>query len=380
MKHSIAIAGAGLAGSTLARMLAENGATVTIYEARSHIAGHCYDARCPQTGIMIHRYGPHIFHTDKQPVWDFLNRFTRFSAYQHRVKTCAQGRIWSLPVNLHTLNQFWNSALSPQQAREKLSTLALLTEEKPVNLQEQALQLMGDDLYQAFFKGYSEKQWGRSALSLPAAILKRLPFRFDYDDRYFRQRWQGIPRQGYTSMIRSMLDHPAITVHLNQPLTHADCHRLRQSGHLFWTGPLDAFFDYEAGRLPYRTLHFEEFITKGDWQGCAVMNYGDASVPWTRITEHKHFMPDEQHELTVCWREYSREAGPGDIPYYPVNLTQSDDLLTHYRQRASALDNVTFIGRLGTFRYQDMDAVVADALQVAQQFMAGCAPIFPEQA
>lgn len=378
MTPSITVIGAGLAGSTIARVLAEKGYAVTVYEARDHVAGNCHDARCPKTGILIHRYGPHIFHTDNPLVWDFLARFTQFTSYQHRVRTQARGQIWSLPVNLHTLNQFWLTTLSPQEAQTKLSTLTASAQREPHNLEEQALRLMGDDLYQAFFRGYTEKQWGRAASDLPASILRRLPFRFDYDDRYFRQRWQGIPEQGYTNMVNQMLAHPNIQLHLGATVTPALCQVLRQTGHLFWTGPLDAFFNYEAGRLPYRTLDFEEFIVEGDWQGCAVMNYGDAQVPWTRVTEHKHFKPDEQHDHTVCWREFPREAAPGDTLYYPVNLANSDSLLKDYQRRAQALSGVTFLGRLATFRYQDMDAVVADALHAAQQFAAGHLSAFPE--
>lgn len=374
----VTVVGAGLAGCTLARILAESGIAVTVHESREHIGGNCHDSRCLQTGVMIHRYGPHIFHTDRPEVYAFLERFTQFTDYRHRVRTVANGQVWPLPVNMLTLNQFWGTALSPQQARERLDTLRAPTQEAPEHLEAQALQLMGADLYQLFFKGYTQKQWGRAATSLPASILRRLPFRFNYDDRYFQQARQGIPDKGYTQMALRMLEHPLITLRLNSPVTPLQMQDAGRKSHLFWTGPLDSFFDYEAGRLPYRTLDFEEFTAQGDFQGCAVMNYSDEDVPWTRITEHKHFMPDEHHEQTVCWREFSREAQPEDIPYYPVQQTLDDPLLKHYLKRAEETENVTFIGRLATFRYQDMDAVIWDAMQVAQRFIAGEKLTFPD--
>ncbi|TDS84883.1 UDP-galactopyranose mutase [Rahnella sp. BIGb0236] len=376
--RKVTIVGAGLAGCTLARILADNGINVTVLESRDHVAGNCHDSRCPETGVMIHRYGPHIFHTDNPDVFAFLQRFTKFSDYSHRVRTIAKGQVWSLPVNMLTLNQFWKSTLTPQQARDRLETLKISSKNEAEHLEAQALQLMGQELYELFFKGYTQKQWGRSATTLPASILRRLPFRFNYDDRYFQQVRQGIPIKGYTQMASAMLDHPLITVHLNHPVNARQAWDIANHHHLFWTGPLDSFFNYEAGRLPYRTLDFVEFTAQGDFQGCAVMNYSNEEVPWTRITEHKHFMPEEHHEQTVCWREYSREAQPEDVPYYPIRQTRADPILNHYLRLAQEMVNVTFTGRLATYRYQDMDAVIHDAMCIAQQYIAGECPVFPE--
>ncbi|KZQ36092.1 MULTISPECIES: UDP-galactopyranose mutase [Enterobacter] len=377
-KKIIYIAGAGLAGCTLARHLADHGYKVIIYERRSHFAGNCFDERCEHTGIMLHKYGPHIFHTDNPEVYEFISRFTTLKNYRHTVKTTAAGRVWSLPVNLHTLNQYWQTSLSPAEARKKLDSEVVTFKHLPSSLEEQAQRLMGKGLYELFIKHYTEKQWGRPSSQIPAHVLSRLPFRFDYSDNYFSQRWQGIPDKGYTEMVRRIVTHSNITVKLN---TSCPKHLMKSAAsthHLFWTGPLDAFFFYSEGRLPYRTLEFEEFISDGDWQGCSVMNYADPDVPWTRITEHKHFMPEEKHVKTVCFREYSREASGDDELYYPVHLAAQSCQTDVYVEKAKRLRNVSFLGRLGTFRYQDMDAVIGDALQMAEAYMSGCPNTLPE--
>lgn len=363
------IAGAGLAGSTVARLLAEEGISVILFEARSHVAGNCYDTRCAQTGVREHHYGPHIFHTADEHVWRFVNRFANFMPYQHRVFTTARGQVWSMPVNLLTLSQFRGRAMTPQEARLWLASLAHDSGQVARNLEERGLQLMGRALYDTFFRGYTEKQWGCPAADLPAAILNRLPFRFDFNDGYFSHPYQGMPAHGYTSLVQAMLDHPGIRVMTGTPLTPGMARGLQRHGHLFWTGPLDAYFNHDAGRLHYRTLDFVREVVPADWQGCAVMNYADPDIPWTRITDHARLSPWEHYDETVIYREYSREAGPEDIPYYPVRLAGDNHVLSQYEARARRERNVTFLGRLGTCRYLDMDATITQAMQAAQAFL-----------
>ena len=359
----ILLVGAGLSCAVIGRALAEAGHQCRIIDARDHIGGNCYTRRDSETGVMMHVYGPHIFHTDDEEVWTYVNSFTEFMPFQNRVKSTTQGGVYSLPVNLLTINQFFGKTMGPDEARAFLAEQADTSITDPQSFEEQALRFVGRDLYEAFFKGYTEKQWGCSPTELPASILKRLPVRFNYDDNYFFHRFQGMPRDGYTPMIEAILDHPGITVELSTPYTPD---MAETADHVFWSGPLDGFFDYELGRLGYRTLDFEQFSYQGDYQGCAVMNYGDRDVPFTRITEHKHFAPWESHEGSVCYREFSRACGPEDIPYYPIRLVEEQSLLSEYVARAEALQGVTFVGRLGTYRYLDMDVTIREAMDTAR--------------
>ena len=364
---NILLVGAGLSGAVIGRKLAEAGHTITILDSRDHIAGNCHTERDEQTGVMVHIYGPHIFHTDDEQVWDYVNSFETFMPYKNRVKTTSGGQVFSLPINLHTINQFYNRTMRPDEARAFIEEQADTSIAEPQNFEEQAMRFVGGDLYEAFFKGYTIKQWGVSPTELPAAILKRLPVRFNYDDNYFFHRFQGMPENGYTDMIGRILDHPAITVHLN---THFTRDMAGDYDHVFYSGPLDGYFDYELGRLGYRTLDFERFTYEGDYQGCAVMNYGEETVPYTRITEHKHFSPWESHEGSVCYREFSRACEPGDIPYYPIRQVKEKALLAEYVALAEQTSGVTFVGRLGTYRYLDMDVTIREALDTADAFLA----------
>lgn len=368
------LVGAGLSGAVTGRALAEAGHDVTIVEARDHIAGNCHTERDGETGVMVHVYGPHIFHTDDAGVWDYVNRYATFRPFKNRVKTTAQGQVFALPINLHTINQFYGATMRPDEARAFIEAQADSSITDPQSFEEQALRFVGPDLYAAFFRGYTVKQWGMSPADLPASILKRLPVRFNYDDNYFAHRFQGMPEQGYTAMVAAILDHPGITVHLDTRFTRD------QAGgydHVFYAGPLDGWFDYELGRLGYRTLDFERFTYAGDYQGCAVMNYGDEDVPYTRITEHKHFSPWEDHAGSVLYREYSRACEAGDIPYYPIRQLREKALLRDYVARAEAETGVTFVGRLGTYRYLDMDVTIREALDTAEVFLkGGTAPPF----
>jgi UDP-galactopyranose mutase len=366
----ILLVGAGLSGAVIGRRLAEAGHDCRIIDVRDHVGGNCFTRRDGDTGVMMHVYGPHIFHTDDAEVWEYVNKFTEFMPFQNRVKSTTQGAVYSLPVNLLTINQFFGKTMGPDEAREFISTQGDASIQDPQTFEEQALRFVGRDLYEAFFKGYTEKQWGCSPTDLPASILKRLPIRFNYDDNYFFHKFQGMPKDGYTPLVEAILDHPRITVELNTAYSQE---MAQDADHVFWSGPLDGFFDYELGRLGYRTLDFEQFSYEGDYQGCAVMNYGDREVPYTRITEHKHFSPWETHQGSVCYREFSREAGPDDIPYYPIRLVDETKLLSRYVELAEAAENVTFVGRLGTYRYLDMDVTIREALDTAHEFISTAA-------
>lgn len=367
----VLIVGAGFSGAVIARELAQAGIAVTVADARPHVAGNCHTERCPKTGVMVHVYGPHIFHTDDAGVWDYVNRFGAFRPYVNRVKATVAGRVYALPVNLHTINQFFGLALRPEEARAFIAarTLAPAHGREPANFEEQALSMVGPELYAAFFRGYTAKQWGCDPRDLPAGILKRLPLRFSYDDNYFFHRFQGMPEAGYTALVAAILDHPRIRVELGRRVAPDEA-RGGPWDHVVWTGPLDAWFGHDLGRLAYRTLDFERFTHPGDWQGCAVMNHPDAEVPFTRVAEHRHFAPWETPVGSVVVREYSRAAGPGDIPYYPVRLAGEQALLAVYAARARLEAGVSFAGRLGTYRYLDMDVTIREALEAAQGLVA----------
>jgi len=355
-----AIVGAGFSGAVLAHELALAGHEIDIFESRDHVAGNCYSERDPDTGIMIHKYGPHIFHTDNKFVWDYVRKFSDFIPYVNRVKATFKGEVYSLPINLHTINQFFHSCFSPNEAKSYIESISVSEIEEPVSFEEQALKFVGKELYEAFFKGYTLKQWGVSPTELPASILKRLPVRFNYDDNYFNHKYQGMPKDGYTEIVNNLIDHENINLFLR---TKFDRAIISKYEHIFYTGPIDAWFDYELGRLGYRTLDFVREDHDGDYQGCAVMNYSDEHVPFTRISEHKHFSPWEEHKKTIIFKEYSRECSADDIPYYPIRLVNEKELLKKYIELAKEQDKVSFLGRLGTYRYLDMDVTIAEALE-----------------
>lgn len=362
----IAIVGAGFSGAVIARELAQKDYIVTVFENREQVGGNSYSYVDEDTGITIHKYGPHIFHTDYERAWEYITRFCTMMPYINRVKSTVGGKVYSLPINLHTINQFFDKAMSPNEAKAFVATLSDPTIDEPANFEEQALKLLGSGLYEAFFKGYTIKQWGVDPKSLPASILKRLPVRFNYDDNYFAHKYQGMPKDGYTDIVSSMLNHPNIIVKLS---TFFSKDMIDEYEHVFYSGPIDAFFDYELGRLGYRTLDFVMEKADGDFQGCAVMNYGDESVPYTRISEHKHFTPWEKHEQTLYFKEYSRLCTQNDIPYYPIRQTQEQEMLKQYVSKANNETKVTFVGRLGTYRYLDMDVTIKEALEVADLFL-----------
>lgn len=366
MPKNIAIVGAGFSGAVIGRQLAEAGYSVEIFDARAHIGGNCFTSRDEETNVMVHTYGPHIFHTNNKEVWNYVNKFAVFKPYINRVKAISKGQVYSLPINLHTINQFFNKCLSPEQAKEFIKKNADLSIADPQTFKEQALAFVGKELYEAFFKSYTIKQWGKDPSELPASILKRLPVRFNYNDNYFSHYFQGIPENGYTPLIEAVLNHKNIKLHLSHDFK-TDCKN--KFHHVFYSGTIDGYFDYKLGRLPYRTLDFQRETHSGDYQGCAVINYCDDSETFTRVTEHKHFAPWENHELTTIYKEYSRECNKEDIPYYPIRLVHDKALLNKYVQLANTLENVSFVGRLGTYRYLDMDVTIEEALHAASEFI-----------
>jgi len=363
----IAVVGAGFSGAVIARELALQGFSVDVFDTRDHVAGNCHTVRDAQTGVMVHVYGPHIFHTSNEAVWNYIQQFDRFMPFTNRVKAQYAGRVYSLPINLLTINSFFGKTFSPSQAKDFMASIGDASIQDPQTFEEQALRFVGKDLYEAFFKGYTQKQWGLSPAELPASILKRLPIRFSYDDNYYASKYQGIPMHGYSAIVEKMLDHPSIHVSLSTAFDRASAHGYQ---HVFYSGPIDAWFDYAQGRLGYRTLDFKAERHDGDYQGNAVINYCDESTPWTRISEHKHFAPWESHEASVVYQEVSRLCGPDDTPYYPIRLAEEQALLRQYVTRAEGERGVTFVGRLGTYRYLDMDVSIREALQTARQFSA----------
>lgn len=363
---TVAIVGAGISGAVIARLLAEQGISSVVFDKRSHIAGNCHSERDPQTNVMLHVYGPHIFHTDDKEVWDFVNAYSEFMPYTNRVKAVYKGNVYLLPVNLHTINQFFNKTLRPDEARAFIESKADKSIVDPQNFEEQAISMIGRELYEAFFKGYTRKQWGVEPTELPASILKRLPLRFNYNDNYFNHQYQGMPKEGYTEMVAKILDHELIEVRTDTEFSAAESTAYE---HVFWSGALDGYFNFSEGRLGYRTLDFEKFSAEGDYQGTAVINYCEEDVPYTRITEHKHFSPWESHENTTCYREFSRFCTENDVPYYPIRMVKEKELLNRYLDKAMALSNTTFVGRLGTYRYLDMDVTIREAIDVANKYL-----------
>jgi UDP-galactopyranose mutase len=366
MKH-VAIVGAGLSGAVIAHELAKSGHSLDVFEIRAHVAGNCYTRRDQDTGVMVHIYGPHIFHTGNERVWNFIQQFDEFMPFTNRVKAVANGQVFSLPINLMTINQYFGKTFCPAEAERFLDALGDKSITDPKTFEEQALRFMGQELYEAFFKGYTLKQWGIQPSDLPASILKRLPVRFDYNDNYYASTFQGMPKHGYTYIVERMIDHANIKVFLN---TKFERELSDHYDHVFYSGSIDDWFDYREGPLGYRTLDFVAERHTGDYQGNPVINYCDMDVPWTRISEHKHFSPWESHSETIIFKEYSRLCDANDTPYYPIRLVEEKSLLAHYVELAREQCNTTFVGRLGTYRYLDMHVAIAEALDVVEKFLA----------
>jgi len=365
----LVVVGSGFFGLTIAERCASDlGIRVLVVERRNHIGGNAYTEPEPETGIEIHRYGAHLFHTSNARVWEYANRFTAFTGYQHRVFTAYKGRVYPMPINLGTICEYFGRMMSPDEARalvaEQSAEVAAGT---AANLEEKAISLIGRPLYEAFIRGYTSKQWQTDPAALPAEIITRLPVRYTFDNRYFSDTFEGLPVDGYTAWLEQMASHPNIEVRLGTDF--ADL-RSEVSGRvpIVYTGPIDAYFDYAVGDLGWRTLDFEqEVVATGDFQGTPVMNYADEDVPFTRIHEFRHFYPDRAwypDDRTVIMREYSRFASRGDEPYYPINTAEDRARLLAYRELAGREPGVLFGGRLGTYQYLDMHMAIGAALSM----------------
>ncbi len=358
MQYDYLIVGAGLFGAVFAHEAKAAGKTCLVIDKRDHIAGNIYTESVE--GINVHRYGAHIFHTNNKEVWDYVNQFAVFNRYTNSPVANYHGEIYNMPFNMNTFNKMWG-VVTPAEAHAKIEEqrAAHFTPE-PKNLEEQAINLVGTDIYEKLVKGYTEKQWGRPCTELPAFIIRRLPVRFTYDNNYFNALYQGIPNGGYTKMVEKMLEGIEVRLGVNYLKDKAELDKL--AGRVIYTGPIDAYFDYSLGALQYRSVRFEtEVLDMPNYQGNAVVNYTDAETPYTRVIEHKHFEFGDQPK-TVISREYSAEWKPGDEPYYPVNDEANNTLYARYKAMADAEPHVVFGGRLGEYKYYDMDKVIESAL------------------
>ncbi|EHB88342.1 MULTISPECIES: UDP-galactopyranose mutase [Rothia] len=373
MTADLVVVGSGLFGLTIAEQAAtELGLKVALLDRRSHIGGNAYSEKEKQTGIEVHRYGAHLFHTSNERVWEYVNRFTEFTNYVHRVYTRHNGIVYPMPINLGTINQFFNAAYSPAEAKALIAEQAgELAGTDPQNLNDKGISLIGRPLYEAFIKHYTAKQWQTPPEELPASIISRLPVRYNYDNRYFNDKYEGLPVDGYAAWLERMAAHPNIEVHLNTDFFEPGHQYSRENvlGQIpvVYTGPVDRYFDYAEGDLSWRTIDLEEEVLPiEDFQGCSVMNYPDADVPFTRIHEFRHFHPERDYtkDATVIMREYSRFANKGDEPYYPVNTSVDREKLLAYRDLAKGENNVLFGGRLGTYKYLDMHMAIGAALSM----------------
>ena len=363
MKYDYLIVGAGLFGATFAQKAREAGKTVLVIDKRAHVGGNIYTEDI--AGIQVHKYGAHIFHTNDHRVWEYVNRFATFNRYTNSPMANYHGELYSLPFNMLTFNKMWG-VVTPDEAKAKIEEQRRESGIcEPQNLEEQAISLVGKDIYEKLVKGYTEKQWGRPCHSLPAFIIKRLPVRFTYDNNYFNALYQGIPTDGYTAMVEKMLEGIEVRLGVDY-LENRDTYS-KIAAKIVYTGAIDAYFDYCFGALNYRSIRFEtEVLDTDNYQGNAVINYTDAETPYTRIIEHKHFVFGTQ-KGTVISREYSQEWTPEIEPYYPINNEANNALYEKYRALAEKEEKVIFGGRLGQYRYYDMDAVILSALDTAER-------------
>lgn len=368
MKYDYLIVGSGLFGSVFARQATDAGKKVMVIDKRPNIAGNVYTEKIE--GINFHKYGAHIFHTNNTEVWNYVNRFATFNRFTNSPVANYKGELYSMPFNMYTFNKMWG-VVTPEEAAAKIEEQKKEITGEPRNLEEQAISLVGRDIYEKLVKGYTEKQWGRDCKELPAFIIKRLPVRLTFDNNYFNALYQGIPVGGYTKLVENMLS--GIEVHLNEDYLENKAKWDSMADKIIYTGAIDAYFDYALGNLEYRSVRFEnEVLDIPNFQGNAAVNYTDRETPWTRIIEHKwfEFGKDENgNELpkTIISKEYSSEWKPGDEPYYPVNDEKNTELYQKYRELADKEDKVIFGGRLGEYKYYDMDAVIASALDLTKK-------------
>lgn len=361
------VVGSGLFGSIFAHEAAKKGHKVTVIEKRGHIAGNIYTKEVE--GIQVHQYGAHIFHTSNKKIWDYITQFAEFNRYTNSPVANFHGEIYNLPFNMNTFNKLWGT-VTPDEAKAKIEEQrSVLNGKKPENLEEQAISLVGTDIYKKLIKEYTEKQWGRACKELPAFIIKRLPVRFTYDNNYFNDTYQGIPIGGYTQIIEKMLDHNNIEIHLNTDFFAKKEEYEANFDQIIYTGMIDQYFDYKYGELEYRSLKFEnEILDMKNYQGNAVVNYTDKEHDFTRIIEHKHFEFGRQKK-TVITREYPTDWKRGDEPYYPVNDDKNNEMYKQYAKLAKEQSKIIFGGRLGMYRYFDMHIVIAEALKVVAKYL-----------
>ncbi|WP_410658511.1 UDP-galactopyranose mutase [Amycolatopsis sp. lyj-112] len=367
--YDLIVVGSGFYGLTVAERAAEQlNKKVLVLERRHHIGGNAYSEAEPETGIEVHRYGAHLFHTSNKRVWEYVNRFTEFTGYQHRVFARVKDQVYSFPMNLALINQFFGKSHTPDEARALIAEQSAEVDSADVqNLEDKGISLIGRPLYEAFVKGYTAKQWQTDPKELDESIISRLPVRYTFDNRYFNDSFEGLPVDGYTAWLKKMADHENIDVRLN--VDYFDVREHIPAGTpTVYTGPLDHYFDYSEGRLGWRTLDFEqEVVATSDYQGAPVVNYNDEEVPYTRILEFRHFHPERDYpkDKTVIVREFSRFAKEDDEPYYPINTPENREKLERYRELAKAEakeKNVLFGGRLGTYKYLDMHMAIGAAL------------------
>ena len=373
MSADLIVVGSGLFGLTIAERAANDlGLRVALIDRRSHIGGNAYSENDPATGIEVHRYGAHLFHTSNERVWEYVNRFTSFTNYVHKVYTSHQGEVYPMPVNLGTINQFFRAAYSPSQARALIAEQAAeLGDKTPENFVEKGISLIGRPLYEAFIKHYTAKQWQTDPEQLEASIISRLPVRYTYDNRYFNDTHEGLPTDGYTAWLERMADHPLIDVRLGTDFfddsQEINRDNVRGNVPIVYTGPVDRYFGYSEGELGWRTIDLEEEVLPiEDFQGTSVMNYPDLDVEYTRIHEFRHFHPERDYtkDATVIMREFSRFADRDDEPYYPINTAADRAKILQYREAAKGEPNVLFGGRLGTYKYLDMHMAIGSALSM----------------
>lgn len=368
MKYDYLVVGAGLYGAVFAHEAKQKGKSVLVIDKRPHIAGNVYSKQVE--GIHVHQYGAHIFHTNNRKVWQYITKFAEFNRFTNSPVANYKGELYSLPFNMYTFNKMWG-VTTPEEAAQKIEEQRREIVGEPKNLEEQAISLVGRDIYEKLIKGYTEKQWGRGCKELPAFIIKRLPVRLTFDNNYFNALYQGIPIGGYTKMVEQML--AGIEVRLNEDYLGKKAEYEAMAERIVYTGAIDAYFDYRLGNLEYRSVRFEnEILDIPNYQGNAAVNYTDRETPWTRIIEHKwfEFGKDENgNDLpkTVISKEYSSEWKPGDEPYYPVNDEKNGALYQAYKELADQESNVIFGGRLGEYKYYDMDAVIAAALDMCEK-------------
>jgi UDP-galactopyranose mutase len=368
-QYEVVVVGSGLFGLTIAEQVSSQiGIPVLVLEKRSHIGGNAWSEIHEETGIEIHKYGSHLFHTSNERVWEYLKKFTQFSSYQHRVWTRHKEQVYSMPINLATMCQFFNRQMSPDDARELINLQTSEVKKDPENLEEKAISMVGRPLYEAFIRDYTEKQWQTNPKDLPGNIIGRLPVRYNFNNRYFSDKWEGLPINGYAAMLTAMCSNPLICVQLNVDYFKVKS-LLNSNQIIIYTGPIDQYFGYREGKLKWRTLDFQiETHHISDFQGTSVMNYADFSESFTRIHEFKHLHPERNYpeDKTVIMKEFSREAVGQDEPYYPVHTSSDREILNRYRILANSEKNVFFGGRLGTYQYLDMHMAVASAMSMFQ--------------